>query len=180
MEGLGIAEHWYDDDINSATRKRELPFFHPHRVAEIKIDDKKIGHLGEVHPAVRDALKARHIIAAAEIDASTLYSMAEGEAEFIPIARFPAIIHDIAVIVPEEEKTENVTNIIENIGEKLLVDTDLFDYFQDEAMKKGRKKSLAFHLIFQSAERTLKDEEVSKITARIIKGLEEKGWRVRK
>lgn len=180
LEGLGLAEHWYDDAISLATRKRELQFLHPYRVAEIKIGDKKIGFLGEVHPAVRDALKARHAIVVAEMDAAVLYSAAESEAEFNPIARFPAIIHDVAVIVPEEEKTENVTNIIENIGGKTLVDVDLFDYFQDEAMRKGRKKSLAFHLIFQSPERTLKDEEVARVAARIVKALEEKGWTVRK
>ena len=180
LEGLGISEHWYDDAINSATRKHELSFLHPHRVAEIKVDNKKIGYLGEVHPAVRDSLKARHIIVAAEIDAAILYSLAEKETEFLPISRFPAIIHDIAVVVPEEEKTENVLNIIENIGGKILTDVDLFDYFRDEAMRKGRKKSLAFHLIFQSRERTLKDEEVARIAARIVRALEEKGWKVRK
>lgn len=180
LESMGLAEHWYDDAIPGAARKREFTFFHPYRVAEIKVDDQKIGLLGEVHPAVRDSLKARQNIVAAEIDAALLYELAEAEAEFNPIARYPSIIHDIAVVVPEEEKTENVLNIIENTGGKLLVNVDLFDYFQDEAMRKGRKKSLAFHLIFQSRERTLKDEEVARLAAKIVKALEEKDWNVRK
>ncbi|MDO8500128.1 MAG: phenylalanine--tRNA ligase subunit beta [bacterium] len=180
FESLGLAEHWYNDAIPTATRKKDFPFLHPFRTAEIKIDNTKIGYLGEVHPEIKSRLKAKHTIVAAELDATLLYTLAEKEAEFIPLSRFPAIVHDIALIVPENEKTENITNILENVGGKLLIDTNLFDYFQDEAMRKGRQKSLAFHLIFQSKERTLKEEEVVKITEKIVKALEEKEWTVRK
>ena len=180
FNSLGLAEHWYDDEIDAKTRSGELPFFHPYRVAEIRIDNQKVGVIGELHPRVRDALKIKHALAGAEIDAELLITKAEKEAEYLPVSKFPAVRRDIAVVIPEEEKTEAVTDVIENIGGKLLIDSDLFDYFQDEAMRKGRKKSLAFHLIFQSAERTLTDKEVDAIMARIVRALEEKKWMVRK
>ncbi len=180
LNALGLAEHWYNDEIASSVRSRELQFFHPYRVAEIRIDNQKIGVIGELHPRIRDALKIKHALAGAEIDADLLETLAEKEAEYLPVSRFPAVRRDIAVVIPEEEKTETITNVIENIGGKLLIDSDLFDYFQDEAMKKGRKKSLAFHLIFQSVERTLTDKEVDAIMTRIVRALEEKRWMVRK
>jgi len=192
FESLGLAEHWYDDSISNQPAPyrtggsgaglsvTSYQFLHPYRAAEIKVDDEKIGVIGELHPAIQKVLKMKNSLAAAEIDAEKLIGLAEKEAEYLPISRFPAVIRDIAIIVPEEEKTETVTNIIENIGGKLLVDSDLFDYFQDEAMEKGRKKSLAFHLIFQSPERTLTDSEVQKIIDKIVKALEKKRWLVRK
>ena len=106
--------------------------------------------------------------------------MARDEQEFRPIGKYPAIIRDIAVVVPSETKADDVEQIIENTGGQLLVDSDLFDYFQDGEMREREEKSLAFRLIFQSPEKTLKDEEVNSLMQKIIKALEEKGWEVRK
>ena len=78
-----------------------------------------------------------------------------------------------------ETKADEVQQIIENIGGKLLVDSDLFDYFQDEAMEGRAEKSLAFHLVFQSLERTLTDEEVSRLYRKIVSALKAKEWEVR-
>lgn len=183
FEQLGVSDHWYDDQIKDKSKKikdKSLRIFHPYRVAEIKIGDEKIGTIGEIHPAVLENLKTKTRIAAAEIDFEKLWRAARAEQEFRPIGKYPAIIRDIAVIVPSDTKTDEVQEIIENTGGQLLVDSDLFDYFQDKQMLESEQKSLAFHLVFQSPERTLKDEEVNAIAGKIIKVLEEKGWEVRK
>ncbi|MBI2056428.1 MAG: phenylalanine--tRNA ligase subunit beta [Candidatus Sungbacteria bacterium] len=178
LDSLGISEHWYDDAIPLESRKH-LALYHPYRMAEIKIGNKKIGTIGELHPEVLKNIKAKTRIAAAEFDFEALVRLARAEHEFIPPSKFPAIVRDIAVNVPETAKTEEVLNIIETAGGALLEDTDLFDYFQDEAMRDSEEKSLAFHLIFQSAERTLKDEEVEELLRSIAKAIEERGWEVR-
>ena len=54
--------------------------------------------------------------------------------------RFPnirAIVRDIAVFVPSNEKVENVLDIIENTTGKLLIDTDLFDIYENDEKKKS-------------------------------------------
>lgn len=90
------------------------------------------------------------------------------------------MIRDIAVITPENVKTEDLLNIIENTGGPLLIDSDLFDYFQDDKMRREEEKSMAFHLIFQSEKHTLTDAEVDSIIKKITKSLEENGWEVKK
>lgn len=179
FESLGVADHWYDDAISHDTRKL-LSVFHPHRVAEIKAGNTRLGAIGEIHPEILRNLKTKTRIVAAEIDFEKLWKIARSEQEFVEVSKFPPIVRDIALIVPETVKTETVLNIIENEGGELLIDTDLFDYFQDGAMRELQEKSLAFHLIFQSQERTLKDEEIEKIMNRIVTLIEEKGWEVRK
>jgi len=73
-----------------------------------------------------------------------------------------------------------VLNVVEGSAGGNLFDTDLFDYFQDEKMEEGEEKSLAFHLIFQSSEKTLTDGEADASIAKIVKALEAKSWTVRK
>ncbi|MDZ4299901.1 MAG: hypothetical protein U1A26_03190, partial [Candidatus Sungbacteria bacterium] len=180
FEGLGISDQWYDAALTSAEHTHEAKLFHPYRVAQIKIGDKTIGMIGEIHPAVLDNLKARARVTACEINFTELWRHAQDEREFRPIGKFPAIIRDIAVLVPTNTLTETVQNILENIGGALLIDTDLFDYFQDDEMDAAETKSLAFHLIFQSPERTLTEHEVDALLQKITAALEEQGWEIRK
>ena len=149
-------------------------------MAEIKINNEKIGVIGEIHPAILENIKSKARIVAAEIDFEKLWQLAEAETEYRPISKYPSIIRDIAVLVPFNLKTEAVLNVIENIAGEILVDTGLFDYFQDESMKKRELKNLAFHLKFESREKTLKDEEIDKIMGKIIDAVEKRGWIVRK
>lgn len=148
-------------------------------MAEIKIGDEKIGNIGEIHPAILKNIKSKARIVAAEIDMATLAQLATAEQEYRPIGKYPAVVRDIAVRVPQDTRAEDILNIIEPTGGELLIDTDLFDYFQDEAMNESDQKSLAFHLIFQSPERTLTDAEIHKRMTQIQEALEEKGWTVR-
>ncbi len=178
LDSLGIAEHWYDDALTTGERK-QTQALHPYRAAKVMTDSESLGLIGEVHPAVLERLKTKARIVFAELDFEKLWKRARSEAEYQPVGRFPAIIRDIAVIVPKNTKTESVTNIIETVGGALLIDSDLFDYFQDEAMEGRGQKSLAFHLIFQSSERTLTDEEANRIYKKIVGALKQNGWDVR-
>ena len=67
--------------------------------------------------------------------------------------------------------------MIEIAGGELLLDSDLFDIY--EGNLEAEQKSLAFHLIFQSPERTLTDKEVDGLFAKIVKAVQEAGWEVR-
>lgn len=180
LESLGITDPWYDDVHETQDAKHETDIFHPYRFAEIKIGNEKIGAIGEIHPDILRNIKARARIAAVEIDMERLTQLATAEAEYRPIGKYPSIIRDIAVVVPEATKTEQILNIIEAAGGQLLADTDLFDYFQDGALAADAQKSLAFHLIFQSPDRTLTDAEVDAIIKKIITALESQDWEVKK
>jgi len=83
------------------------------------------------------------------------------------------------LLVEANTRVEEVMNEIENTAGELLEDTNLFDIYEGEDLS-GEQKSLAFHLIWQSPERNLSDEEVNKLMEKIIKALEEKGWEVRR
>ena len=92
---------------------------------------------------------------------------------FAPISIYPFILRDIAVWVTAGD-AESIPNIIRTHGGSLVVRIDLFDTFT----KEGRT-SYAYHIVFQSHEKTLSDVEVSEIMKKIEDEIRGKGWEVR-
>jgi phenylalanyl-tRNA synthetase beta chain len=78
----------------------------------------------------------------------------------------------LALIVDESIPASQVEALIRQTGGKLLTAVSLFDLYRGEQIRKG-KKSLAYQLTYQHGERTLTDEEVSKLRERIMKRLEQ-------
>ncbi len=109
-----------------------------------------------------------------EPDAYEPAGVDSAETRFRPPSPYPFVLRDIAVWVPEGTAAEAVAEIIRRIGGDILVRCDLFDTFP----KDGRC-SFAFHLVFQSDERTLTDEEVNTIMDRIAAAMVREGWEVR-
>jgi phenylalanyl-tRNA synthetase beta chain len=82
--------------------------------------------------------------------------------------------------VTREIRVEEVLNEMERAGGGLIRDIDLFDIYEGEEIP-GGKKNLAFHVVFQAEDRTLKSEEIDRIQRKIIKTLEKNPeWQVRK
>lgn len=97
--------------------------------------------------------------------------------QFTPFSKYPFVRRDIALWVPanSSDKAKSKLGIIfDNRAGDLLRNSSLFDQFQKE-----EKTSLAFHLVFQSFEKTLTDEEVNAIMEKITNDITDNGWQVR-
>ena len=119
------------------------------------------------------------------MDFKKLSEIASAEKEYVSVSKYPSIIRDVSLVVDSRKKIDDVQSLIESVGGGLLLDSDLFDIYEGLPAQAGEnlessKKSLAFHLIFQSSKRTLKDEEVDKVMNDIILVLEKEGFEVRK
>jgi phenylalanyl-tRNA synthetase beta chain len=89
---------------------------------------------------------------------------------------YPFISRDISVWIPEGESEKKLKKIlIENSTELLIKEPYIFDSFT-----KDDRTSYAFRLVFQSYERTLRDEEVNKIMKKISHKIgENSSWQIR-
>jgi phenylalanyl-tRNA synthetase beta subunit len=97
------------------------------------------------------------------------------DARFTQWSQYPFILRDIAVWVPKSVSDEDVLKVILENATDLLVRHDKFDEFE----KDGRI-SFAWHLVFQSKEKTLTDDEVGDIMQKITSALNANGgWEVR-
>ncbi len=93
---------------------------------------------------------------------------------FKPFSQYPFVLRDIALWVQDGVGADAVyKTIYENAGE-LLLRGDLFDQFS-----KDGKTSYAFHLVFQSMDKTLTDKEVGEVMSKVQAALTDKGWQVR-
>lgn len=94
---------------------------------------------------------------------------------FKPWSVYPFITRDIAVWVPKEIEKEELIKIYKEFGTELLVkEPKFFDEFT-----KGDKTSYAFRLVFQSYEKTLRDDEINVIITHIEEKISALGWVVR-
>lgn len=177
LHKLGITDFYYDPAL-SKDEEDCLSFLHPGRRANIVVDGAKIGLIGEVHPSVSGKYDIKGKVYCAEFDFEKISAAAEEEHIYEKPSKYPEVVRDIAVLVPRGTMAEEVLNVVETAGGFLLRDTDLFDTYEGENIPEGMK-NFAFHLIFQSGERTLFAQEVDEIMAKITKALEEKLWEVR-
>lgn len=91
-----------------------------------------------------------------------------------PFSVYPFIQRDIALWVPRDTMSEHVEQLIKDAAGVLLTRIDLFDQFE-----KGERVSLAYRLIFQSLERTLRDDEINEEMQRVSAALTTAGYEVR-
>jgi phenylalanyl-tRNA synthetase beta chain len=145
--------------------------FHRGRAAEILLEKQSVGVMGEVHPAVRDRMELSiGRVLAAEIDLDAFIAAAE-PAKYKTISRYPATVQDLAIVAPLSVPTAQVAMIIERAAGELLESLTLFDVYSGPQVGEGNR-SLAYRLVFRAVDRTLNDEAVTKLRAKIIKALE--------
>ncbi|MFZ9921236.1 MAG: phenylalanine--tRNA ligase subunit beta, partial [Terrimicrobiaceae bacterium] len=144
--------------------------------AEVFLNGKKIGLLGQIHPSVARKLGANASVLAAEFDLAAWRSLVSKDRTTAPLAKFPGSARDIAFIAPLSLPYGEVRAVIESLKEPLLESIGLFDLFTDPKGEKipADKKSLAVSLSFRSPERTLTADEVNAATDRIKAALRAK------
>lgn len=179
LEKLGISSAWYDD-YQPTPEESKLDLWHPQRRAEIKTDDGEIGFLGEISPKILAAIELPAKAVVFDINFDKLADSVSAEHEYRPISKFPAVVRDLAILVPRQTRVEEVLNKIDTAGGAIIRDVDLFDIFEGNEVADD-KKSMAFHIIYQSEEKTLTSAEVDLVQQKIIKALEkDPNWEVRK
>ncbi len=147
------------------------PAYHTGRAANLIVGDRLIGTFGELNPRVRQAFDLPpQPVCAAEFDLDTWLD-ASLMGAYQPASRFPVVREDIAVVVDEAVPVARVEATIWQAGSQLLREVRLFDLYRGEQIGAGRK-SLAYRLVYQADDRTLTDDDATRIRAQIIEALE--------
>lgn len=150
----------------------EHPTFHPGKCARVGVGDEWLGVLGEVHPLVHENYEFPETpLLAADLDLEALMAQIPERHTVEMPPTFPPVLEDLAVVVPESTSAQQVESVIRRAGQPLVQDLRLFDLYRGDQVGVG-KKSLAYSVVYQVADRTLTDEEVSKVRGRIIESLQ--------
>ena len=154
----------------SYAETESVPFLHPGKAAEVKVQGRVLGILGELHPLVKDKYELGDSpVLVADFDLETLRAI-KPTYDVIPVPEFPPVYEDIAVIVDESVLAERVESLIRQTGGRTVTNTRLFDVYRGDQIGMG-KKSLAYSLTYQ-ADKTLTDAEAAAIRTKIVKRLE--------
>ncbi len=168
--------------LDTSTLKRKPftanPAFHDGRTALLEIGGEDIGFLAEVHPLALDELGINRRVALIDLEFDKLMRLARGERQFQPIPKYPAVVRDLSLIVDEKLPAQDVIAQLKKSGGDLLRDVQFFDRFTGKGIAAG-KKSYAFHLVFQSDQKTLDEIAVNTALAAITKALAQKNILVR-
>ncbi|MCP0887801.1 phenylalanine--tRNA ligase subunit beta [Ligilactobacillus sp. WILCCON 0076] len=145
---------------------------HPGRTADIYIGGELVGFIGEVHPNI---LKEYHLgkTYVFELDLQKLIDMDKKEQIYQPISKYPKVTRDIAMAVDKSISNAAIIDCIKQNGGKYLTDVTLFDVYEGEHVAKS-VKSLAYKLIFNNPEATLKDAEVTEAFNEVVEELKKK------
>jgi phenylalanyl-tRNA synthetase beta chain len=146
--------------------------FHPTRGAALALGDVAIGALGEVHPEVCRDWDVLEGTVAFEVAVVPLARALGGRPRAADLPRYPATFMDLAVVVDESVPATSVEAAIRSAGEPELTAVRLFDLYRGEQVAEG-EKSLAYTLELRSPDRTLTDDDATRVRARIIAELEQ-------
>ena len=144
------------------------PFLHPGRSARLGAG----GTLGELHPLVAREFGVEEQVSLFEIDLAELETP-DPTPLYRDVVTFPPVRQDIAVVVASEVTAAEVLAVIRAAGGELLAEAEVFDTYRGEQVGEGRQ-SVAVHLQFQAADRTLTDAEADAVRETIVAALRER------
>ena len=146
------------------------PSYHPGRCADIMIDGKKLGVIGQIHPLVAEGYGISGEVYVAELDFTGLQSALAPERVFHSLPKFPTVSRDLALVCDEAMTVGMLEACIKKAGGKLLRSIQLFDIYRGPGIAPG-KKSVAFSLELRADDRTLTDEDTTGVTNSVLEKL---------
>jgi phenylalanyl-tRNA synthetase beta chain len=141
---------------------------------EVVIGEKVVGTIGQLSARHAAALGAESAVFVAELNLDTFREMHGDAKTFRELEKFPAITRDIAMIVSESTPHSEVLRVIQSAKEPLLERVELFDLFSGKQAESfgAERKSLAYTLTYRDRNRTLTNDEVTVVHARIRERLQ--------
>jgi phenylalanyl-tRNA synthetase beta chain len=145
-------------DLRAEPGRHEL--LHPGKAAQVPE-----GWLGELHPSL---LAGRW--GAFELDLAALAAGRPSHVSYEDVMSFPAVRQDLAFVVDDGVTAAELVSAMREAAGPELREVRAFDEYRSDELGPGRK-SLAFAVAFQSAERTLTDEDAAALRNRIVEAL---------
>jgi len=143
-------------------------FLQPGQAAEIIISGKTIGFIGRIAPGTLKSFGIHAETYIFELDADLLLeSINNEEIRFKRLLRFPHVDRDMALLAPVDLPSEKIIKAVKDFSSELITHVSIFDMYQGKGIPEGRK-SLAYSVRYQSADRTLTVAEVDSIHLALI------------
>jgi phenylalanyl-tRNA synthetase beta chain len=146
-------------------------WFHPGRSGTIQIGPQNVlGHFGELHPRALEALDAEGPMVGFEV---ILEKIPEGKAKatrakpVLELSQFQPVSRDFAFVVDRAAKAGEIQRTALAVDRKLITAVNVFDVYEGQGIETG-KKSVAIAVTIQPREKTMTDQEIDALGAKIV------------
>ncbi|MEI6529279.1 MAG: phenylalanine--tRNA ligase subunit beta [Candidatus Falkowbacteria bacterium] len=163
------------DAISEFVLSEEFPGWADNKIiAKIKVYGREIGVVAVLNKAASDNVNLKKPVVIAEINFKDLFELifSAQTTHFKELAKYPAVVRDFAFVIKEKILYNEFKHEIVKFN-SLIKEAELFDVYVGNKLA-ADEKSLAFHLTFQSEEKTLLNNEVDLTVDSLIKHLAEK------
>ena len=138
--------------------------------ATVLVGKHRAGELGQLNPITARKYDLRDAVLVAEFGLDFLLSRRNLSKSFEPLAAFPAMRRDVAMLVEENVTHERVLSVVKQAKPQNLENVSLFDVFRGKNVPQGRK-SVAYAFTYRNKERTLTEPEVNSVHEKIVERL---------
>lgn len=145
-----------------------LEFLHPGRQAEVLLNAKPVGFVGQLHPAIAQKLKIKQEVYVAQFELQKISHRALPQWQ--QVSKFPSVRRDLSIVLERQIGWHKVQKCIkDSLGENLslLQEVVLFDVYMGENIGENHK-SLALGMVFREKNRTLEDKEVDNLVSKAV------------
>jgi phenylalanyl-tRNA synthetase beta chain len=147
------------------------PWYHPGRAASLRLGPKLLGHFGELHPSVLEALDTGPPVAGFEVFLDAVPLPRAARAAALELSVFQPIERDFAFVVARELPAETLLRAARGVDRELVAEIRLFDVYAGAGLPEG-KKSLAVTIVLQPRTRSLNDAEIEGFSQRLVARVE--------
>ncbi len=153
----------------------------PGRGARVTIGGVALAVLGELSAADREARKLRETVVLAEVHLPTLYACPLRQPSAVEPSRFQAVERDLSFLFSDRVQWSDVVRAVRGLGIAEMLSLAPVEIFRDRKGKSvpAGEYSLLLRMVFQSAERTLREEELTDWQERVVGALTGLGGRHR-
>jgi phenylalanyl-tRNA synthetase beta chain len=149
-------------------------YFHPGRSARAQIDAVPVAQFGQIHPEVVATRKLKQDAFVAELDLEKLYEHGLRRAVFRPLKRYPAVERDFSFVFTDKVMFIQMRKAVADLDIAELREFRPVEIFRGESIGVG-KYSILLRATFQSADRTLREDEVAQWSGMIVAALQKLG-----
>ena len=163
-------------NINSLqTYENTSGYFHPGRSAVLKIGQKLIANVGEIHPEISDFYGLEKSILAFEIfyENIPIPKKVKVSRPMLKMSPLQSVTREFAFVIDETTPAEKLVQIAKSTNKDLIKEVLIFDLYKGENIPKG-KKSIAIKIIIQPNLETLTDDDLEKISSDLINVIDTK------
>src|SRR5260221_821503 len=146
-------------------------WLHPGRSGTIQIGPQNVlGYFGELHPRALDLLRADGPMIAFEVILDRIPEAKQKPTRAKPVLElspFQPVSRDFAFIVDRSVRASDIVRAAQGVDKKLITDVTVFDVYEGKGIDDG-KKSIAIAVTIQPREKTLTDQEIDAVAAKIV------------